>query len=324
MDQEVVDFLSKHGLDKSIVMDAKGLSGKALREKMDSLCFQLAMNVAPCKKSGHRLRTRYSHCVMCDPTKLRYQNRFSEEAFLYIAKPQASERLVKVGITTNINERTKSLSGYGGYRTWEVVYSKSFPNAGRVEHLVQAELAKHRVIKAYVRDGRQQNAQELFECKPKRVIDLVKSYNGEMLTNGAFKPEAPKIAQKSKRAPSQRAKKVPSKPVKTSKAWSQPHSGKRTSSHESGSLSRYVSSNHALPEMPEADRPESLNTIPAKSELKKAEQPKPAKDRVELQCFSKPLATPRHGIDFGEVFNFILTMSLGIGIIYLVYSSSAP
>lgn len=45
MKKDVRHFLSQHGFDESIVMEAKGLGGKPLRTKMDRLGYELAANV---------------------------------------------------------------------------------------------------------------------------------------------------------------------------------------------------------------------------------------------------------------------------------------
>ncbi len=59
----------------------------------------LGMNLAlgtPCKSKGHRIRSRSDHCVICKPSVLSYEEKFSRAAFVYIAYSRSLDK-VKIG-----------------------------------------------------------------------------------------------------------------------------------------------------------------------------------------------------------------------------------
>jgi hypothetical protein len=117
-----------------------------------------------CKLQGHRLRTRSGHCIQCHPSKIAYASRHSEAADLYIAGSYTS-KILKVGLTKNIPKREQSLinQSYGGLDDWQIICSIRIPNAGAVESQVHAALQKYKIIKYYIKDGLEQQAEELVE-----------------------------------------------------------------------------------------------------------------------------------------------------------------
>ena len=117
-----------------------------------------------CKLQGHRLRTRSGHCIQCHPSKIAYASRHSEAANLYIAGSYIS-KILKVGLTKNIPKREQSLinQSYGGLDDWQIICSIRIPNAGAVESQVHAALQKYKIIKYYIKDGLEQQAEELVE-----------------------------------------------------------------------------------------------------------------------------------------------------------------
>ena len=65
------DFLNSYGIIINDILDATGLSQKKMRliAKARNKRFIIG---TPCKKKGHRLRTRSSHCIQCTPRPVSY------------------------------------------------------------------------------------------------------------------------------------------------------------------------------------------------------------------------------------------------------------
>lgn len=178
LDIEISEWLNKHNIPISKVMDASEYSGKSTYGPvMKQNGFLLATGVTPCKTASHRLRTRHGHCVMCDPTKLRYQQRYSEEAIIYVARSSSDKRFVKIGITTNIERRKQTLNtngGYAGLLGWKINFQEKVSNAGDIENLVKKKLSGFSTTQEYMKNGRLQTATEIFQAQLELVIDQVK------------------------------------------------------------------------------------------------------------------------------------------------------
>lgn len=178
LDNEISNWLNKHNIPISKVMDASEYSGKSTYGPvMKQNGFLLATGVTPCKTASHRLRTRHGHCVMCDPTKLRYQQRYSEEAVIYVARASSDKRFVKIGITTNIEGRKQTLNtngGYAGLLGWEINFQEKVSNAGDIENLIKKRLSEYSTVREYIKNGRLQTATEVFQAPLELVLDQVK------------------------------------------------------------------------------------------------------------------------------------------------------
>ncbi len=96
-------------------------------------------NVTPCKESGHSVRSKSGHCVMCkknweflNKCKKAYEN---IEAYTYIAASEYG-KIVKIGYSKNIKDRKISLNKkdkYSGFSDWQIVYYLKSNKANKLE-----------------------------------------------------------------------------------------------------------------------------------------------------------------------------------------------
>lgn len=158
-------FLAHHKIPYSQVFDAKGRTIGECKQSMEALSAIIAINAVPCKKGGHRIRTRANHCPVCDPAKISFIRRHVEPGYVYIAVCEKSD-LVKVGTTTDIDGRQKNLNSYayGSRRDWRIQHFRKFARAGEVEAQMHSALASYNVPGRYFREGRWQECYELFGC----------------------------------------------------------------------------------------------------------------------------------------------------------------
>ncbi|HYD94802.1 MAG TPA: GIY-YIG nuclease family protein [Noviherbaspirillum sp.] len=158
-------FLAHHNIPLSQVFDAKGRTIGECKAMMEALAAIIAINAVPCKKGGHRIRTRSNHCPVCDPAKVSFMRRHVEPGYVYIALSQRGN-LVKVGTTIDIDSRQKNLNSYayGDRRDWQIKHFKKFAKAGEAESKMHSALAAYNVPGLYFREGRWQDCYELFAC----------------------------------------------------------------------------------------------------------------------------------------------------------------
>lgn len=176
---EEKSFLKRHGIPINSVIDAKGMRAKDYQAilKDKSTQYKFALNVSPCKKYKHRLKNASGHCIQCNPSYLRYEQRYTESAFVYVAAPNGSSKICKVGMTNNIENRQRTLTsdGYAGESNWEIIFSIFVDDAGRIENLTQKALSIHKDSARYkgVKDNRDQESIELFICEPALAICIL-------------------------------------------------------------------------------------------------------------------------------------------------------
>lgn len=163
LSDDQLHFLMSQGIPLSQVFDATGLTRSQYKEKMRELGMLVALGTTPCTAGGHTLRTRSGHCIQCGTHNLAFLKRFEEPGFVYVLT-SPTKRLVKVGTTGEVQQRLKSLRGYGygGASDWELSFSLYSEKAGRVECQVHERLAQWRVHAKYWRDGASVDCQELF------------------------------------------------------------------------------------------------------------------------------------------------------------------
>jgi hypothetical protein len=144
---------------------------------MKDLGMNFAFGVSPCSKFGHTLRTRAGHCVQCNTANIAFQLRKEEKGSIYIAGSPSS-RLIKIGVTNDVDARIRMLNhyGYGGYQDWEVLLRAFIETAGMVEIEAQRELDPYSVEGFYFREGRKVEALELFRCSYIQAKDAVLAY----------------------------------------------------------------------------------------------------------------------------------------------------
>ena len=95
------------------------------------------------------------------------QERFEEEAFVYIAASRQLE-LIKIGFSKKSVHRADDLNrdGYGGASDWLILYERRFKRAGWVESQAHTGLEAFRSRRTYTRLGHgiSVTAKELFAC----------------------------------------------------------------------------------------------------------------------------------------------------------------
>ena len=177
--EDQIQFLNRHGVSLEKTLDATGLSTSYYKKLMTERSLEVAYGVSPCAKGNHTLRTRAGHCVQCNTANLRFQNRHTETAYLYLAVSKDGG-VVKFGVTQNIYDRRLSLveSEYGGYSDWEIVAFSRVEEAGKIEHLVHSEVSHLRVFAEYSKGTKMQSAYEVFDLSPKKAKILFKKYTG--------------------------------------------------------------------------------------------------------------------------------------------------
>lgn len=159
------DFIKNHNLPISSTFNASGMRKKDYRIAMKELNKQIAYNTSPCKKYGHKLRTRSGHCVQCDTTKFAFLERYDSQNYLYIASSK-KRNFHKVGLANDIREREVTLnrSGYGGTDDWKIQDNIFCDKAGRIENNIHKKLHEYNYIFEYFRRDFKVNVQctEIF------------------------------------------------------------------------------------------------------------------------------------------------------------------
>lgn len=174
---EQMEFLKEQGISLGSVFDAGGvLSRREYRQEMQALGKVVAIGVTPCAREKHQLRTRSGHCAICNPDTLRFQERWWEEAFVYIAGSQ-SARVLKVGFASEVASRITSLNllGYAGVGDWKALYWVKTENAGHKEHAAHVRLQDHACPRKYTKAGREVDCLETFGCNANAAISVVRS-----------------------------------------------------------------------------------------------------------------------------------------------------
>ena len=179
MDQFDKDWLLSKGIPLSEVFDASGMALKQYKEAMRRADKYVAINVTPCKRAGHRIRTRHGKCIACDVTQYAFSKRHRTSGHVYLAASQSSG-LLKVGMATNLENRLTNLSQrlYGGAKDWKLVVSLEVENAGKVEAEVHSELKEYQADGSYFDGDHQQSCFELFRCPLQTAVDAFQQRNG--------------------------------------------------------------------------------------------------------------------------------------------------
>lgn len=172
MNQHDRDWLLSKGIPLSEVFDAAGMGRKEYGAAMRSEEKYVAINVTPCKRAGHRIRTRTGKCMACDVTQYAFSKRHRTSGHVYLA---ASRKvgILKVGMATDLENRLKNLRHrlYGGTDDWELVASIKEDSAGKLEAAIQSELKAHQTSGFYFDGDHQQSCFELFQCELKIAME---------------------------------------------------------------------------------------------------------------------------------------------------------
>lgn len=168
-----LDFLASQGLAEADVLDGRRMSQEQGRRAAKELNKPVVLG-SPCKKAGHRLRTRPGHCAQCDPKKLGYQKRHLEPKDLYIAFSRRAG-LVKVGSSNSVDVRINKINfeGVGGATDWRLIFRVPVKEGQRLETEVQALLSEHMSPSSYIKDGRRQESRECFKCSAAEALEAV-------------------------------------------------------------------------------------------------------------------------------------------------------
>lgn len=175
-----IKFLESQGLSQSDVFDTSGRSPAKISATIKKAGKTLALHT-PCAKGGHRLKSRYGHCVQCNPAYLAYSRRHEVAGECYVAV-SSSTGLVKIGFSTDVEARDKknSFDGYAGARDWRTVFIIEADGAARIESLAQSKLRLRAVAAEYERDGHPQVAREAFRCSALQAVNAIVSAAKEL------------------------------------------------------------------------------------------------------------------------------------------------
>jgi hypothetical protein len=169
-------FLNRHGIDESEVFDATGMTKSEYKIAMEADNYLVATGVTKCRKSGHVLRNRSGHCVVCNPAYLAFQNRYSDDGDLYVLY-SPSKKLIKVGVAECSERRKNSANkqSYGDINDWKLKFSIRVSNSGYAEKLVHDELLGFRKKEYFLKDGKTVLAKEIFSCSVKHAVKIINS-----------------------------------------------------------------------------------------------------------------------------------------------------
>ncbi len=176
--KEHLKFIEKHRIPLEEVFDANGMKAKAYKAFMQENDYLVAYGVTPCEKAGHTLRTRYGHCVMCDPSKIAFVKRKRKPGYVYIAF-SSKYALIKIGCTENYLNRIKSLNqeNYGNVNDWYLIGYSYQENMGEVECNIQNQLVKYQKIRPFLKGGMIVNANEIFSVDLNYLRNVLKKLN---------------------------------------------------------------------------------------------------------------------------------------------------
>jgi hypothetical protein len=169
-------FIEEQMIPYSRVLDAAGLKMAEYKRAMQEGDYIVAVNVTPCKKYGHRIRSRHGHCVQCNISVLEFQDRKYRDGFVYVCY-SAMNNFAKIGMTYTPERRLNVLKKqkYASVQDWEMIFAEKCLNAGLVEYKAQKLIEQFRMERTYTKDGRIQSCYEIFHCSAKEAIEAVKT-----------------------------------------------------------------------------------------------------------------------------------------------------
>jgi hypothetical protein len=174
-------FLTQHGIPTKDVLDVRSVRRREWEPQAKTRGVYIVLG-SPCGRAGHRLRTRAGHCAQCDPKKIAFQKRHSATGFVYVAFSVA-QKLVKIGSTSSINTRGRTLRNqeYAGANDWRIRRWARVKNMGKVENDAHSLLKGSSSPRAYQKDGRPQQAAEVYRCHP---LEAIKALRTAVVSNG--------------------------------------------------------------------------------------------------------------------------------------------
>ncbi|WP_109143742.1 GIY-YIG nuclease family protein, partial [Bradyrhizobium sp. SUTN9-2] len=129
-------FLSSQNLGPDDVFDARWMSQARWFREIKKAGKTIALG-SPCRKAGHRLRSRKGHCAQCDTKVLAYASRYDLEQYIYIAGSLRA-RLIKIGVCKDLLQRVRQISSerHGDSADWEIIYAVHMARSGEIEERV--------------------------------------------------------------------------------------------------------------------------------------------------------------------------------------------
>ena len=166
-------FVEKHGISVASLFDASGMPTWQWKERMRAEGKLFAFGVR-CFR-GHSLKSRSGNCIRCNTANITFQLRPSRAGFVYIAR-SARSKLTKVGFSADdVQNRIyiANLEGYAGAKDWSVVGEAYSEAAGRVEIEVHKALREYRQTQAWVRNGWECEAHEVYRCTRRQAREAL-------------------------------------------------------------------------------------------------------------------------------------------------------
>lgn len=168
-------FLRRLGYSPEAVFDARRMRAAHWKDAVRETNKVIVLG-KPCRAAGHRLRTRSGHCVQCDTSKLGFQNRYNSPGYVYVARSSTSG-LVKIGTAQNIKIREQKLryEQHAQADDWRILYAVKVKTGAKIEHKIFSTLARYRTSRSYVKEGKINEANELFKCSVATAIETLRS-----------------------------------------------------------------------------------------------------------------------------------------------------
>lgn len=184
--KQELSILKELGISEAETLDVSGYSTKAERQKAaHEAGAKVTYGYTPHIHCGLCLKSPSGNCIICNPSNAAYEKRHLDAGTLYIAY-SVEKNYVKVGSTTKIKERSKSLrqQNYGGFSDWVISYSEDVrASAGQIEEEMKRSLKKYKVKGEYYKDGKMQRAIEMFNYPVEKAIaeykNLIKKFTNE-------------------------------------------------------------------------------------------------------------------------------------------------
>jgi len=190
MNKELKLFIEKYNLSISDFYDAQGRIINSCYDEMKKKNKLFAYNTTPCRNSGHKIRDRKNHCIVCNPSSMTYMKRSEQDGNVYIAC-SLSKQLTKVGMTTeSIDKRLTKLNSrkIGNTNDWEVIKIFKTLKSNRLE------LKTHKILEPFRAEGvyyDKTESKEIFRCGFKKANDtienLIKEENINIIEKKSFK-----------------------------------------------------------------------------------------------------------------------------------------
>jgi hypothetical protein len=174
-------FLDQHQIPATRVLNASGLNRIEVQTLMEADDFIVAIGVALCKKSGHRIRMKSWHCAQCSSDNLGFRNNYHRPGSVYVCTSEKS-RLIKIGsssLSLDIRVRKLNAIKYGNSSDWKLVFSYECEKVGVLEFAAHKALRKFRANGEYGGQNRTGECEELFSCTAEEAIEeIMKAANG--------------------------------------------------------------------------------------------------------------------------------------------------